>query len=173
MIIVHGSQDLHPFFAAGGLGGQANMRIPADTPLFTDTANLSNNVFANIDIDVFSFTFGPSLTQSWGPFDASIQAGFIFNIYHWEGQQAERLRVTSGGRTSTYAAWEDKDSGVKFRPGVYAQGDITYAVNEKVRIGAYLRLDTATEFRGQVGPSTFRLDPSGFNSGLQIRWALP
>ncbi|MBK1825672.1 hypothetical protein [Haloferula rosea] len=141
--------------------------------LFTDVATFSNRVFANIDVDVYSFTFGPSLTQSWGGIDLSVQAGIICNVYNWQGQQAERLSVTTRRGTSTYAAWVDENSGVKFRPGVYAQGDITYDVGERFRIGAYFRLDTASEFRGQAGPTIFKLDPSGFNSGFQIRYTMP
>lgn len=162
-------------FAGPGplIGNLPNSRSRTPTLLFTDIAELSNTVFNNMGIDVFSFTFGPTLSHSWGALNVSVQAGLIFNIYNWDTRQSERLNVTTSSGTRPYRTWAEGDSGVTFRPGLYTQAELTYAVSKLVRIGGYLRLDTASEFSAHAGPTVFKIDPSGLNIGLQVRYMLP
>lgn len=141
--------------------------------IFTDTAAISNQVWNSIDIDVFSLTFGPTLQRSWGPLDFAVQAGVILNVYHWQARQSERLSATNSDGTAVVARWAEGDSGTKFRPGLYAQGEVSHDVGENFSIGAWLRVDTAREFRAQAGPSIYRIDPSGFSTGFVLTYTLP
>ncbi|MFC7338217.1 hypothetical protein ACFQY0_13565 [Haloferula chungangensis] len=169
---------LAPYFGTLGGPGPVIGNVPTSrsiTPvlLFTDTASFSNQVWSSIDINVFSFTVGPTLTRSWGPLSMSLQGGLIFNIYDWDAQQGERLTGSNSSGTSTVANWAEGDSGTKFRPGLYGQADISYDVGNNWAIGCYFRVDTAAEFRAQAGPSTFKVDPSGYSAGFQLRYLLP
>lgn len=164
----------------GTLGGpgpliqnQPGSRSLTPVLLFTDTAAISNQVWNSIDIDVFSLTFGPTFQRSWGPVDFSLQTGLILNFYNWESRQAERLNATNAAGTTNVARWSEGDSGTKFRPGLYAQAEVTHDVGENFAIGTYFRIDTAREFRAQAGPSIYRIDPSGYSTGFMVTYTLP
>jgi hypothetical protein len=165
---------------AGSLGGPGPVipNRPASrsvTPVLvsTDTASITNQVRNSIDIDVFSLTFGPTLQRRWGPLDFSVQAGLILNVYQWQGRQTETLSATNSSGTTEVARWAEGDSGTKFRPGLYTQGEVSYDVDEQIAIGLWLRVDTAREFRAQAGPSIYRIDPTGFSTGFAITYKLP
>ena len=155
------------------IGNLPTSRVVTETLVNTESAFVSNLVDTAIDIDVFSLTFGPSLSRTHGRFGYGIQGGVILNVYHWEARQNEQLGATTATGSSTLAAWDESDSGTKFRPGVFAQGDITCRLNDEVSVGAYVRLDVATEFRAQAGPTVYKIDPTGFSTGLMIRYELP
>jgi hypothetical protein len=164
----------------GNIGGPGPIidNIPSNRTirqvlLFTDAASISNQVKSSFDLNVLSLTFGPTLTRTWGAFDLSIQSGLILNLYDWDASQSERLNVTNSDGTSTVARWAEGSSGTKLRPGIYAQVDVSYDIDEDVLIGAFMRLDTAREFRASAGPTTFRIDPSGIMGGLMIRFRIP
>jgi hypothetical protein len=148
-------------------------RLITPVLLFTDTAGFSNSAITSIDMDVSSITLGPTLTRSWGPVGLAVQAGVILNVYQWEGRQYESLQGTNSGGPTTLAKWVDHDSGTKFRPGVYLQSDLTYDAGNHLAFGSFFRIDAASEFRAQAGPSTFKVDPSGFSAGFQVRYQLP
>lgn len=155
------------------IGNLPSNRTITPVLLFTDTASFSNQVIASIDMDVSSLALGPTLNRSWGPVDVALQAGVILNVYSWEARQSESLSGANSSGTSTLARWTEGDSGTKFRPGVYVQADVSYDVGNHWAIGSFLRLDSASEFRAQAGPSIFKVDPSGFSAGFQIRYQLP
>lgn len=167
-----------PYFGSIGGPGPLISNFPSTrtiTPvlLFTDSASFSNQVWTSIDMNAFSFTLGPSLTRTWGSFSMSLQGGAIFNIYDWDARQGERLNGTNNAGTTTVARWAEGDSGVKFRPGLYGQADISYDLVDGWAVGGYFRLDTASEFRAQAGPTIFKIDPSGYSAGFQVRYLLP
>lgn len=139
----------------------------------TETASIANQVRTSLDMNVFSFTLGPTLGRSWDDFHLAFQGGVIVNVYDWEGRQTERLTATSNNGTSEVARWADGDSGTKFRPGLYAQADAYYDLGNDFALGGYPRLETAAEFRAEAGPTTFKIDPSGFSGGLMVRYTLP
>lgn len=141
--------------------------------VFTDRANFSNQVGSSINIDAFSFTFGPTLGIEYEKFNFTCSGGLIVNIYDWSASQTETLTASSGAGSSKIARWTESDSGTKIRPGVYAQADLSYAVHEEVMLGGFLRFDAAQEFRAQAGPTIYKIDPYGVTAGLQIRFALP
>jgi len=145
------------------------------TPVLIGTTNatIANQVRGEIEILATSFTVGPTLSRRWGDFDLSLQGGLILNFLHWEASQYETLAATTATGSTEIARWADGDSGTKFRPGLYAQCDALYHIDEEFSIGAYLRLETAREFRAQAGPTVFRVDPSGFSTGLHLRYTLP
>ena len=155
------------------IGNLPTTRTITPVLLFTDTANFSNEVRASFDMDVSSLALGPSLSRSWGPVDVGLQAGVILNVYSWEARQSETLKGTNSSGTSTVASWAEGDSGTKFRPGVYLQADVSYDAGNHWSVGSFLRLDAAREFRAQAGQSVFKVDPSGFITGFQIRYQLP
>lgn len=165
---------------AGSLEGPGPFiaNIPSSrsvTPVlvFTDTASIANQVRTSLDIDVFSFTFGPTFSRSFGSADFALQIGTIVNIYNWDGRQVEQLDATNSGGKTRVASWDEDDSGTKFRPGLYAQADVSYDVTENWQIGAFVRVDTAGDFHAAAGPTEFRIDPSGCTAGFMLRHPLP
>ncbi|MCW1886914.1 hypothetical protein OKA04_19395 [Luteolibacter flavescens] len=140
--------------------------------IFTDTATFANQVHSSINIDAFSFTMGPTFSLRKGPLEFAFSGGVIVNVYDWSARQSETLDGTSSTGVTRIAQWQEHDSGVKVRPGFYAQTDVTYALNEQLGFGGFLRLDAASEFRAQAGPTIYKIDPYGVTAGLQLRWML-
>ena len=155
------------------IGNLPSTRIITPVLLSSDSAAFTNTVFASFDMDVSSLALGPTFSRSWGPLELALQSGLILNLYRWEGHQSEQLKGTNTAGTTTVARWSEKDSGTKFRTGVYAQADLGYDLTDLIGITAFTRFDTAGEFRAQVGPSIMKVDPGGLSAGFQIRYSLP
>lgn len=155
------------------IGNLPSSRVITPVLVFTDSAAFSNQVFSSIDMNVSSLALGPTFGRSMGPVELAFQAGVILNVYQWEARQSESLTGTGAGGSTTLARWAEEDTGTKFRPGVYLQADISYDVGNRFEIGGFARLDTASEFRAQAGPTIFKVDPSGFSAGFQVRYQLP
>ncbi len=165
---------------AGSVGGPGPIipNVPASrdvTPVLTgtETGLYSNRVSSSFDLNALSLTLGPTLSLSHGRFDFAVSAGFSLNIYDWEARQDETLSATTAGGTATFATWSDRDHGVKFRPGLYLQGETAYQINDLVGIAGFARLDVAEDFTVGAGPTSYDIDPGGLTAGLMLRFALP
>jgi hypothetical protein len=161
---------------AGSLGGPGpligNLPVIRNiTPVLisTDTGTFSNQVNSSIEIEAFSFTLGPTFSLRQGPLEFAVSGGVIVNLYDWSARQGETLDATTALGTRRVATWGESDSGTKIRPGLFAQTELSYAVNEQVGIGGFVRLDAAGEFRAQAGPTVYKIDPYGVTAGFQIR----
>lgn len=164
---------------SGTIGGPGPLidNIPAIrtiTPvlLFTDTATFGNQVHSTFEVEAFSFTLGPTFSMRQGPLEFAFSGGVIVNLYDWSARQSETLDATGAAGATRIATWQESDSGTKVRPGLYAQADLGYAVNEQIGIGGFVRLDAAGEFRAQAGPTVYKIDPYGVTAGLQVRLAI-
>ncbi len=169
---------LAPYQGSFGGPGPIISNLPAAramTPVLigTDTADFSNAVSSSIDLNALSLNLGPTLGLQRGRFDFAMSAGFTFNIYDWEARQDESLNVTTPAGTAEIARWSESDHGVKFRPGVYLQGQAGCALTETIGLSGFLRLDAAKSFRVGAGPTTYEVDPYGVTAGLMLRLALP
>jgi len=164
---------------AGSLGGPGPLIgnlpvIRTITPvlLSTDTGTFSNQVSSSIEIEAFSFTLGPTFSLRQGPLEFAVSGGVIVNLYDWRARQGETLDATTALGSSRVATWSESDSGTKFRPGLFAQTELSYAINEQVGIGGFVRLDAAGEFRAQAGPTVYKIDPYGVTAGFQVRFMI-
>lgn len=166
----------------GSLGGPGPVigYFPTSSPppnpvlLTTDTATFSNRVSSSVDVNSITLNFGPSLGMQRGRYDFSVSAGVTLNIYDWKAKQSESLAVTGpNGVTSTFATWSERDQGITLRPGIYLQGETSYALTESLGLTGFLRLDTAGDFRIGSGPTGYKIDPNGVTAGIMLRIALP
>ena len=151
------------------IGNLPVIRTITPVLLSTDTGTFANQVSSSIEIQAFSFTLGPTFSLRQGPLEFAVSGGVIVNLYDWSARQGETLDATSAAGTSRVATWNESDSGTKVRPGLYAQTELSYAINEQVGIGGFLRLDAAGEFRAQAGPTVYKIDPYGVTAGFQVR----
>jgi hypothetical protein len=141
--------------------------------LGSESAFFSNGVISSLDLNALAITLGPSLTLSEGRFDFAVSGGVSLNVYDWEARQNERLEVTTAAGTTTYASWADQDHGVKFRPGVYVQGEAGFRITEVLGVTGFARLDAAKEFSVGAGPTLYEVDPCGATVGMMFRYTLP
>ncbi|WP_035607376.1 hypothetical protein [Haloferula sp. BvORR071] len=167
-----------PYQGTSGGPGPTIGNLPSSremTPVLigSESAVFSNTVFSSLELNALNITLGPSLTLSQGDFDFAVSAGFSLNVYDWEARQDERLDVTTAGGTTAYARWLDQDDGVKFRPGVYLQGDASYRLTDLIGVTGFARLDAAKDFTVGAGPTHYEVDPSGVTIGMMLRYRLP
>lgn len=151
------------------ISNQPSTRTMNPVLVDTTTGIYSNNVSSSFDLNALSLTLGPTLSLARGRFAFALSAGVSLNIYDWKARQDETL--TAG--TSTYAAWSDRNDGVKFRPGLYVQGEAGYQLTETIGLTGFARLDAAESFSFGAGPTSYKVDPRGVTAGFMLRYALP
>ena len=139
----------------------------------TETGIYSNRVSSSFDLNALSLSVGPTLSLESGRFGFALSAGFSLNVYDWEARQDETLTATTAGGTSNIAAWSDRDNGVKFRPGLYIQGEAEYQLNKSIDLIGFGRLDVAETFAVGTGPTDYKVDPGGLTAGVLLRFRLP
>lgn len=154
------------------IGNLPVIRTITPVLLSTDTGTFSNQVSSSIEIEAFSFTLGPTFSFRQGPLECAVSGGVIVNLYDWSARQSESLDSTTAAGSNRVATWNESQSGTTVRPGLFAQAELSYAVNEEVGIGSFIRLDAAGEFRAQAGPTVYRIDPYGVTAGLQVRFTI-
>lgn len=136
--------------------------------LSTDSAAFTNQVQADFRDDFIGLTVGPSLIYQNGPWTFVASGGLILELHHYTTRQYEQLNVTSANGNARFAQWAEGDSGIKFRPGLFAQAAARYDVGNNWHLGAYVRGEIADEFRVNAGPSMFRFEPLGFTLGCEL-----
>lgn len=154
------------------IGNLPVIRTVTPVLLSTDNATFSNRVSSSIEIEAFSFTFGPTFSLRQGPLEFAVSGGVIVNIYDWSARQSESLDSPTAAGGGRVASWNESQSGTNIRPGLFAQAELTCAVNEQVGLGGFIRLDAAGEFRAQAGPTVYKIDPYGVTAGLQVRFMI-
>jgi hypothetical protein len=155
------------------IGNRPSSSTVTPVLLGSESALFSNAVISSFELNALNITLGPSLTLSEGRFDFAVSGGVSLNVYDWEARQNERLEVTTAGGTATYASWADQDQGVKFRPGIYLQGEAGFRINEVLGVTGFARLDAAKEFSVGAGPTRYEVDPYGTTMGMMLRFTLP
>lgn len=151
------------------IGNTPVIRTITPVLISTDTGTFRNQVSSSIEIDAFSFTLGPTFSFREGPFEFAVSGGVIVNLYDWSARQSESLDSTTAAGDSRVATWNESQSGTKVRPGLFAQAELDYAVNEEVGLGGFIRLDAAGEFRAQAGPTVYEIAPYGVTAGFLVR----
>lgn len=169
---------LAPYQGSAAGPGTLIFNLPAARDLSTvltgtETGIYSNRVFSSFDLSALSLALGPTVSMERGRFGFALSAGFSLNVYDWEARQDETLAAATAGGTATFAAWSDRDNGVKFRPGLYLQGEAGNQLTESIDLIGFGRLDLAESFTVGTGPTSYKVDPGGVTAGVLLRFALP
>jgi hypothetical protein len=160
---------------AGGIGGPGPLinNIPTTrsmTPVlvFTDTAVFANNVRAEFENDMVGLSAGASLDYHEAPWTFILSGGLVLEFHHYTASQNESLNVSTASSSAQFASWSDRNSGVKFRPGLFIEAAARYAIDGGCFIDGFVRGEIADDFRVSAGPTRFEFEPIGFSIGARI-----
>lgn len=128
-----------------------------------------NQIRESLDVRLHTLALGPTLTAHAGPVDLALGGGLALNIADWDASHRETLYRQSGTQQAkVYKKWSDQASGTEVLPGAFLQASASVDLGGAFRLTAFGNYDWSRTFSGQVGPSRFRIDPSGWMAGGMI-----
>ncbi len=136
--------------------------------LDSDTAVFTNQVGASFKNKTFGIGAGLSLDYHQHPWTVIFSGGVSLEFHDYTAAMSETYTVSSPAGTATYASWNDKNSGVKVRPGLFAEVAARYDIGERNFIDGFVRAGLADDFSVGAGPSRFRYESSGVSFGVRI-----
>lgn len=160
---------------AGGIAGPGPLigNIPGArsmTPVlvFTETAVFANNVRAEFENDVIGLSAGASLAYQQSPWTLILAGGLALEFHHYTASQQETLNVSTANSSARFTSWNDKNSGVKLRPGLFIEAAARYELDDGYFLDGFFRGEVADRFRVSAGRSDFEFKPVGFSFGARI-----
>lgn len=125
-----------------------------------------NRIQESLEVDLHRFAFGPSVAARLGKVDLILGAGLALNVTDFTATHAETLYVKKDGQPSRiYRRWQDRRSGTDVLPGFYLQAAARVALTSRLSLTAFGSHDWSSALTGDVGPSGFEIDPSGWTVG--------
>lgn len=129
----------------------------------------SSAVHQSLDIRLHTLSFGPKVSTIAGRVRVVGGLGLALNIADYEADYDERLTVQRGNaRARLLREWHESDSGTDVVPGFYLETSAEVLLAP--RWVGYIsgRYDWAGSVDGQLGPSSFDVDLSGWTLGLGV-----
>lgn len=128
------------------------------------TTTYQNQVSQSFDLNLFTFSFGPTIEWHRNRLGLQASAGFALNIASWEAEQRESL--SANGRT--IAEWVYRESRIEALAGAFVQASVFYALRRDWHVSAFLRYDWSHGIDERVGPSLITVDLNAFSVGVMI-----
>ncbi len=132
------------------------------------SANFFNEVSESIKIHLYTLSLGPTLHYDTDKFDFSGGLGLAVNVADWNSSFDEKLNQTSGGSTTELRKWRDRSGKNEVLPGFYLQGSAGYQLTEAWQLSVFGRYDWSESLEGNVGPSSFSAELSGYTLGGSV-----
>ena len=132
----------------------------------------ANQIRESLDLDLYTFSLGASMELDITPtLFLTLGTGLALNVADTDAAFSEELTVSrNGGKASTVKRWEDQQSELEVLPGFYVQAGLGYQFHPQWSVSAYGRYDWSDSVSGQVGPSTYEVDLSGWSVGAALSW---
>lgn len=163
-----------PYQGSGSGNGPLLDNLPGSRSLTEkligeDRVDLFNDVRESLEVDLNTVSLGPSVSARLGPVSLQAAAGLALNIASWDASYQESLLVArNGGKASTLAKWSEKAGGTDVLPGFFLQGALILPVTTRITLTGFGRYDWSKTLHGDIGPSTFSVDPGGWSAGAII-----
>ncbi|BCX49735.1 hypothetical protein HAHE_36430 [Haloferula helveola] len=150
-------------FAGPGplIGNQPTTRTTVLTP-----AGGGGSYAFDSSTDLYSLALGGE--AHWLPTDRcyiGFGAGLVLNYAEWDAGWSARLIDPATVALSTYGA---RSSGDDFLLGAYLKTSGRYRFTDQWSIEAFFRYDWNESLDGSAGPTTFKIDLSGWSAGFGV-----
>jgi hypothetical protein len=129
----------------------------------------SSSVQHSLDIRLHTLSFGPKISTIAGRVRIVGGLGLAVNIADYDADYEERLTVQrNNARERLLRRWQDSNSGTDVVPGFYLEtaAEVLLAPQWVGYVSG--RYDWAGSVEGQLGPSSFDVDLSGWTLGLGV-----
>ena len=128
-----------------------------------------NSIAGQVDADLVAVSMGASAAAQRGRWRLTAEAGPALNILMIKATQAETLSASSEtGETTELGRWSDSASDTVLRLGVFGGFGVGRDVSENCSLRLAGRYDWAGAIKGEVGPSGYSIDLSGFSGSLEF-----
>ncbi len=133
------------------------------------TVSFYNQIEESLDVQLHHFSIGPTVGTKLGPVALTFGAGLSLNIADWTATHTETLYVKQDGKAERiYQRWSDRASHTNVLPGFYGQFSAHLPLTKYLSFSAFGNYDWSQRLTGQVGPSHFSIDPSGWTVGAML-----
>jgi hypothetical protein len=108
-------------------------------------ALLQDRITQEVDLNVATLSFGPTLAWQQGRWSAQGAMGLALNVVGWDARQREELLASvNGGARRLLAAYESHASGTTLLPGFYLQAAADYQLSKRWALRMFSRYDWAS-----------------------------
>ena len=143
-------------------------RIITQTEGAIQTADFFNQVSESLKIHLYTLSLGPTVHYAADKFSFTGGAGLVVNVADWKSSFDEKLNQTVGGSTKELKTWRDRSGKQEILPGLYLQGSAGYQFTDHWQFSVFGRYDWSESLEGNVGPSSFSADLSGYTLGASV-----
>ncbi len=131
----------------------------------------ANQVHESLDLDLYTFSLGPTLRLHRGRLEGSLSTGMAFNIADWEANSTERLIASPAhGRQKQIRRWQSASSGLELLPGFFLQTELGCRLSSVCSVSAFGRYDWTETLHEDVGSSSISMNLDGFTVGGSINF---
>ncbi len=131
--------------------------------------SLYSPVDLELEFYVITLDLGYRAERTWGDWFVNGSAGGALNIVPWDASHSERaLQSFDNGAISSYSSASFDNDDLEFLFGLYAQAGLGYSFTDTISLSGFARYDWSQSFDGDVGPSSFEQDISGWSVGLLL-----
>lgn len=138
--------------------------VSSGTSVLLDEVLLSNRLAQELEIDLYTFSFGGALEVEQDCWSAGVFGGITVNIADANYQVKESL-FADGQSVDSYSRNSD-DLDVLL--GFYIGAQVGYQVTERLSLQAFGRYDGAQDMRSSAGVNSYDFDPSGWSAGVSV-----
>lgn len=143
-------------------------RIVTQTGDSFQSATFFNEVSESIKIRLYTLSLGPTVHYDSDRFIFSGGMGLAVNVANWDATFGEQLNQESGGSTTELRKWRARNGKTELLPGLYLQGTAGYRIADDWVLSVFGRYDWSDSLSGNVGPSSFSADLSGYTLGGSV-----
>jgi len=148
--------------------GPLILNIPTErTQNFTPNGSRTHRFES--DTDLYSFAFGTEV--SWKANERmylGLGGGVVMNIADWEASSEVPMIAPGTTQVESVRFTESDD---EFLWGFYLKASMGYQFNERWGIDTFYRYDWNESLTGNVGPTEFKVDLTGWSTGLSVTYS--
>jgi hypothetical protein len=131
-----------------------------------------NRIEESLDVQLHNLSFGPTISTKVGAVSLSLGGGVSLNIADWSATHTETLYVKRDRKAPRiYQRWSNRENNTSVLTGAYLQFAATVPITKKISLTAFGNHDWSQALEGTVGPSHFRVDPTGWTLGAMLGYS--
>ena len=124
----------------------------------------SNRVRQSFELNLLTFSLGPTLEWHRGHWGIQASAGVAVNVARWEASQLESL-IKNGEEIKS---WLDRDAQTEALFGGFLQAAVHRSLTNDWHVSAFVRYDWSQGLEAHIGPSKVNVDLDALTVGVMI-----
>ncbi|MCG2661704.1 MAG: hypothetical protein L6437_15840 [Kiritimatiellae bacterium] len=132
----------------------------------SDSYRAYNSISESLDMDLSTLSLGMSIKGNYRRVYVVGSTGPTLNMLETDATYEETLyESNNGGSRQVLKYWSDSSSGTECLFGYYVQAEVGVRIYRELHLGVFGRYDWLENVLGNVGPSSYEVNPSGGSMG--------